>query len=134
MERDRLNFDQRELLAIFNQDASKREDIERVQRDYKSHDTMVNNHKFYQMTPAEVHTVWMKRINHLYFKDDETRKRYFEEPMRGNYSWMYHFLGRPPIELHFSMFAHSVTNFGTDEQKAKWEPMIKRLDIIGTMT
>lgn len=70
------------------------------------------------MNPDEKQLMWMKRLNHLYFKSPESKKKYFEEEPTADYFWTFGYHGQPPIGVHMTMFAHSLNTFSNDEQRA----------------
>jgi hypothetical protein len=74
----------------------------------------------------------MKKINYLYFKDADTRKRYFETPPTADYYWIFAHQGQPPIGLHATMFSNSINTFSNEEQRAEWMPKVLNYDILGT--
>ena len=75
---------------------------------------------------------WMERafqrVRRLYEID---HKRFFDERKPYFIDQDAHFQGLPPNLINYSMFLFTVENLGTDEQREKWIPMIKKQQING---
>ena len=48
---------------------------------------MALTHKYYEMTREEIHLMWMKKINHIWFNKD--REFYFQKGSTNNFHWFY---------------------------------------------
>ena len=83
------------------------------------------------MTPHEMQENLWKRLNVLYKKHTEGFfvKAYISPPY---VDYMTYFQGLfPGVGLLQTMFRASVENLATEEQKARWIPMIQNVDILG---
>ena len=130
-ERAKLAFDQEEL-ATFLVGGPERDADWKMISDIFGNDPEIRNHiGFYDMTPHEMQEDLWKRINALFKK----HKALFFERNIISYpytDWMGYFQGLlPGVGLTISMFRTSVENLASEEQKAKWLPQIKNLDILG---
>jgi hypothetical protein len=101
-ERANLNFDQEELYCLFHSDPEVRADRIKVEKDQIDHPELANTHKYYEMTPAEIQTLWMKKLKKAWEVD---RQFYFKKRPLPQYYWIFHHQGQPPIGLHTTMFA-----------------------------
>ena len=77
-ERANCDFD----LEDFRQALTRKEvhDVfEQAQKDMREHPTLANSPDYYEMTPEEKQLMWFKKLNYIWFKMPEARKRYFIE-------------------------------------------------------
>jgi len=112
-ERDKCNFDQKELYNLFT--PFERENRAQVAKDQIEDPELHLTHTYYEMTVEEKQKMWMKRINHLWFKGEEYRKRYFFTRPTVDYFWMFSYHGQAPLGLHATMFMQSLDAFTTEE-------------------
>jgi acyl-CoA oxidase len=71
---------------------------------------------------------WEKLL--MYYKID--REKYFYQKDVGTYSYEYLHAGTSPLTVHWQMFRLAVEKLASDEQNAKWMPIIKKLGMIGS--
>ena len=71
----------------------------------------------------------MKKLNYIWFHKD--RKHYFSNDYGPEYGWLEAHQGQPPIGLHLGMFVDNIEDLADDEQRKKWLPLARNLDIIG---
>jgi len=95
-------------------------------------DPELRNHiGFNDLTPHEQQEDLWKRINVMYSKHKE---RFFTKPFIATpfVDWSGYFQGLlPGVGLTVSMFRMSIENLASEQQKAKWMPLIQNLDILG---
>jgi len=134
-ERAKCSFDMEEMKLFFWRFRENIDEMAIHERDMKSApDVLPNHHKFLEMTPDEQRTDLWKRMNKL---NEIDRKRYFSEfdPTKGpSFNWwvdMYQGL-MPGVGLHLSMFSLSVHYLSNQEQKNRWMPMCRNLQILGS--
>lgn len=73
----------------------------------------------------------MRKLNHLYFKGEEYRQRYFKTGPTVDFNWTFQHHGQTPVGMHALMFSHSLEVFSTDAQRAKWHTKALNYDLIG---
>lgn len=129
VERDRCDFDQKELFRNIFKDPAGREIFLKAHKDLNSTPEIANSHVIYEYTPEELQHRWMKKMNHMYFKLN--KDFYFKDRPPVEYSWHWAHHGQPPIGLHYTMFTESVQNLASDEQVKEWMPKIQNADILG---
>ena len=114
-ERANCNFDKAELHALLNPDEEENKMIEWYENDRDSDPVLKPTHKFYEQTREEIQLGMMKKLNHNYFKSEESRQKYFHARPTSSYIWSYAHQGQPMINLHQTMFATTVEQFGTEQ-------------------
>jgi acyl-CoA oxidase len=133
-ERAKCNFDMDEMKMFFWRFKSNIDELDEMEKHMNmAPDVLPNHHKFLEMTPEEQRTDLWKRMNKL---NEIDRAQYFTEfdPTKGpSFNWWVEvFQGlMPGLGLHISMFSLSVHYLSNAEQKARWMPMCKNLNIIG---
>ena len=81
------------------------------------------------MTPKEIQEMWMKKLNYMWFHKD--RDFYFKDGSKDEFNWPWVHQGQGPMILHFDMFTTSVDIFSNEEQRSKWMPLVRNMDILG---
>ena len=72
-------------------------------------------------------------MNHLWFnyKDPKDHEFYFTGKGEPEISWYNLHQGIAPMSMHKSMFTDAVETFADEQQREKWMPLIRNLDILG---
>ena len=113
-ERAKRNFDQKELkLITFNMPDEIDAKWNRVVSDMETDPELALTHEYYEMTREEIQLMWMKKLNHLYFKKD--RDFYFKTRHSVQFEWHLLHQGEMPIGLHSIMFTQSIDQFSNEE-------------------
>ena len=81
------------------------------------------------MTREEKMESWWRRHNKLATID---RDRYFDKANDLSYGyWSALHIGTSPLWMHMSMFFTSIDILSSEEQREKWLPRVKALNILG---
>ena len=83
---------------------------------------LINSHKFYDMTRAEMQKDLMRKANVAYRLGKE---KWFLTHEADEQFWGHAHLGLNPLTLNYTMFLNTVVGMMTDEQRAKWEPLTR---------
>lgn len=87
------------------------------------------NDKFFDFTREEAMRAWWEKLL-MYYKID--REKYFYQKNVGTYNYEYLHPGTGPLTVHWQMFRLAVEKLASDEQNAKWMPVIRKLGMIGS--
>jgi acyl-CoA oxidase len=60
------------------------------------------------------------------------KKKWFNDHECNNIMWSHATLGQNPVVLNYTMFLLTIQNMCNDEQRAKWEPLCKNMNVMGT--
>ena len=94
-------------------------------------DPILNNtHKFYDMNKEEMWEHHMKKLKRA--KELDTEGKWFDKHECNQTIWGFAHLGQNMSVLNYTMFALTINNMMTDEQRAKWEPLQQKMKIMGT--
>lgn len=86
-----------------------------------------------KMTRDQQHAQWWKiiyaaynnpRLHDVHFRNNNNRKGL-------GFAWSYMFQGISILHLHQSMFTKSINFLASEEQKARWMPLINNLNMLG---
>ena len=79
------------------------------------HPAIGGTHKYHEMTREEKQLWWFQKLNYIWTKMPEARKRYFFGTNNLRYKWYYSHVGQASHVLHLSMFTWSMNTFCDEE-------------------
>jgi len=88
-----------------------------------------NTHKFYEWSRGEMLDDWYKKVNAAYRLGKD---KWFVNHNPSLLMWAVTHLGENPLGLNQTMFLKCCQNMMSDEQKAKYLPLISAQRILGT--
>jgi hypothetical protein len=81
------------------------------------------------MTREEQMRAWWEKL-HLLYKLDVNK--YFYERSFGVFCYEYMHPGLSPLTVHNQMFTIAVEKLASEEQNQKWQPLIRKMKMIGS--
>jgi len=113
VERANNKVDAMDLKMAFNEDAVK--EFEIYHKDIIENPALAASPQYYEMTTEEKQLSWFKKLNYIWTQMPEARKRYFLMQPQLSFKWFYIHRGQFPLNLHCTMFTHSMMTFCNDE-------------------
>jgi alkylation response protein AidB-like acyl-CoA dehydrogenase len=129
LQEERRNlFDKEEMVRLFIDEQLLQE------QDYYADDILKYpqlqwDQTFFDMNREESMRAWWKKLHEMYKID---AKKYFYDKKIGTFSYEYMHAGVSPLTVHWQMFRLAVEKLASDEQNAKWNPLMKQLKMIGS--
>ena len=131
-ERAKCDFNQEELRILINGGSLNYSLLKKHYERFGANPGTRNHLTWYELTPEEKQEDLWKRINVIY---KEHGKEYFKDYELLEYpytQWVGYFQGLlPGVGLHIQMFWLSVVNLASEEQKARWMPEMRQLNMLG---
>ena len=121
-ERAKIAYDKHELRLLLSGGEEKLKKWKEVVDVFGNDPDIRNFIEFNELTPHEMQQNLWKRINVLYERYNE--RFFIQSAFDGFCDWPAILQGHIPLGLHVSMFRLSVENLASEEQRAKWLPMV----------